>query len=766
MSLIGNSPTAADIREIQQILSYYRGRFRDAETRLDRSELNIRNLLVSRATQPAAPVANLLWNGEVGHSVNSWHDTSYVVNNRAYEGAWWFSHNPPVQGVQTFTTITTADEIDITDHGFTLGSTVEFTTTGTLPTGLATGTTYYVIEIDADTFSVATSVSAAEAGTAVIITASTGSGTHTVQEVLDGADVRTTSVNNTLKTTDHTQYNARYSRWNSADGWGELTGGMTIDQILPSNIIDATTPLARVSLIAAKRSEYIELTEDCLMAAGIWDNTIGENKFLEGSVALTANVVGSPASTVERRYRVLIRSDRGYSILSDEVTLASAPQDGSFSTTDYVALSWRFQPGQLQVDVYEYLPNGGDGVSSAEYRLLTQISSASDYIHLGAFLDKTITGYPTTNTDTIRSARFYTLNGEMAGLATNGVSPGWSTVNFPIGVPDNYDKSNTTDRQWLRIWLTVAPNLFVEGCTTDGTTTITAPAAVFDAEYDTEFDAGTLVAEVYDSNDTLLQTTTIASRTDDENVVLGDSIASGSNRKLRIVGGGFHGVYIDKIHLGYQQNTSYAPNALDARTLQPVAAPTSSTQGGVGTGGSGGGINTCVAFDTPIKQFGGRWLPIESAEPGQAWSAGSIFPNVLAGIRPGFDKVREVVSANGCYIRATPTERFVTGADDFNGTMLQSLKEGDTVLTEIDGRIEASKIILISPLSETIQVFTPTLTDTNIFVGGELRPNFFQRIKYWILRTILKREINGGFVLHNLKQFDESGAPIEEPPDN
>ena len=59
-------------------------------------------------------------------------------------------------------------------HGLLSGMRVKFTTTGALPTGLSTSTTYYVQKIDADTFNVATSV-----GGTPVDTSSAGSGTHT-----------------------------------------------------------------------------------------------------------------------------------------------------------------------------------------------------------------------------------------------------------------------------------------------------------------------------------------------------------------------------------------------------------------------------------------------------------------------------------------------------------------------------------------------------------------------------------------------------------
>lgn len=68
--------------------------------------------------------------------------------------------------------------ISWTGHGLPNGTSVVFTTTGALPTGLTAGTTYYVVNASTNTFSVA-----ATPGGAPINTTAAGSGTHTATAI-------------------------------------------------------------------------------------------------------------------------------------------------------------------------------------------------------------------------------------------------------------------------------------------------------------------------------------------------------------------------------------------------------------------------------------------------------------------------------------------------------------------------------------------------------------------------------------------------------
>jgi len=737
----------------------------------------IYSLLNTRLNTPASPTANILWNGEAGHSAHTWNDASdpspQADKNR--EAAWWYSHQTPAAPIEFTSSAVGTNVLNLTNHGFSTAMAVDLINSGgALPTPLSAGTVYFVIVINPNRISLATSRANAFAGTATAITSGSGTGTQTIQPILIATYTTATvgSPNNQeLKTTAHTTYYPQFSRWDSTNGWAELTGTTTVDQPLPMNFIDATVGLARVSLIAARANSFIEIPAEAKMAAGIFDNTSGQRDFLSGSIGLRAtfNGVPDPAGRT-RNFRVLLTSDRGYQLLSEVVSVANTP--AVLDVSHNITLSWGQQAGQLQVDIIEY-----DTVDLV-YRLIAQVSAATSFIYQGAYISELPNGYP-SGTGTVRTATYFTQTADMSDLVVNGLAPKWDTVNLPVEVPNNYDKSVTIDRQWLRVWLTQAPNLFITDVVTDGTTVISVPNGAIKTDtfanggYCTSLPAANpystgaagetlyfgLVVQVYDVDDALLATTSIA----EVNVVAGvtqltlaASVAAGTSRKIRIVGGGLHGIYIDKIHLGFQQNTSYAPNALDVRTLQPLAAPTSSSQGGVGGGGSGGGIIRCVAKGTPVKMHAGVWKPVETTRPGQLWAAAALQPNTLINLRPGYELVRKVRAENGVWVYCTDTEKFMVDGLDTDGTKLMGLRVGDTVVTEVNGAIEISRIAEISAHVGRMEVYSPTVSHSRLFIAGQIDRTWWQRLCGRLLARWVKPRV-GGFVLHN-KEEDPGGA--------
>lgn len=704
---------------------------------------------------PTSPVSNLLWNGELGHSVNSWHDAAYVVADKARECAWFFSTYRPFSAV-SFTTITTNNQIPwpSTQPLPENGTPIQLRNTGGgLPTGggspIAANTTYYTVVAGGTAIGLASTEALGIAGTAdKTWNAGTGTGTHRIEQFLDATDGRTSSTNKTLKASSHSTYSALFAAWDSARGEARLYGTRTIDTILPANLVDATLGNLYTSFILAKRNQYIDIPEACLMGVGVWDATSGQGDWLRGSIGFDAVATIDGATTLERRYRMYVVTDRGYTMLSDEIVVANAPDDGQYDLDNFVSLSWRPVPGYLRVELYVYTPSTG------VYRLLAETSSgASTYIDNGAVLD-VVAGYPAAD-ETERKAIFYSRTGELRDVDVDGTP--WLTFFAPIGIPDNYDKALTTGRQWLRIFQTVACDLVVSGITTDGTADIVSTiAGVFEDEFDAEFD--NLAIFVYDENGVELADTNISNRIDTETLTLDTTIAAGTNRSIRIIGGGFHGMLIDKIHAGYQRNVSFANNPLDVRILQPVAAPSGSSQGGPGGGDGGDGGVICVTDDTPIQLSTGdeTYSSIDAGyiERGYNVEGEMLEPNVVESAIRGFSRTRVVRTKNGFEKECTSSHRFRMTKWDQRGTSLSLLKVGDPVYTNLSGRDELSPLVYIGPLSkERKAVTTPRLGGPgHYYRAGRWKPNWWQRL---LIRLKLMKPKTGGIYAHNRKREGE-----------
>jgi hypothetical protein len=126
------------------------------------------------------------------------------------------------------------DLITLTGHPFADNDIVRLTTTGTLPTGLATATTYFVKSVDANTISLYSDYGLTSI---VDITDAAGGGTHTV--TLDYSDVWVfvTAIFNS----NDTDRRVCIQKWANADTTSVARTTGTFDEILLGNFLGGTT---------------------------------------------------------------------------------------------------------------------------------------------------------------------------------------------------------------------------------------------------------------------------------------------------------------------------------------------------------------------------------------------------------------------------------------------------------------------------------------------------------------------------------------------
>jgi hypothetical protein len=599
-----------------------------------------------------------------------------------------------------------------------------------------------------------------------------------VGQALDFTDARTSSANKTLKYLSHTTYDANYADWDRATGNARITGTKTLDAPLPQNTCYPGRTKYLGAIIALANSQIVVAT-DTHLSAGIYDNTAGQRDWLKANTAFaitTAEVRGTPAATEQLKYKIWAKTDRGYTYLSAEVTVAAGPTPGSFSSTVDVYLSWERIEGVLEYWVVRH--RTGPNI----YDILTKIGSgANTYADNNTILEAGVAGYPAATEDRARAfvatlARQRadgTWVNDLSNVAVNGVDLSWDALFLNIPIPATYQQSNTTGRQVLRIALDKAlDRQFAGVAANNGNTTISTPTDQF-----TSLDAGrTVTLTSADGLHTL--TTTINAFTDTKHLVL--TAAPGwtdANTTIYIVGGGDHGLLIDLIHLGDTEGAAFAPHPDDfseARRLQPAAAPNGSTQGGtVGGGGppdtGDGGIGGCIVMDLPVATFNGDghlMLPFQSVGRGWALPSGNLQAGYVTKIltshcgnvwrvRIARARVRwweRLFGRSYIEIVGSPEQRLITSAVDRHGASLSSLQTGEFAVASWHGRMERSEIIESSAVGEPATVGIFALAPGHTFFAGRL-------VAPWFV-TWLRREfgrLDDGVtaaLLHNVKQTD------------
>jgi len=551
--------------------------------------------------------------------------------------------------------------------------------------------------------------------------------------------------NKTLKYTGHAFYSSAKNDWDRPNGWARLVSTKSLDALLPQNYLGPDKTVY-IKFIMARARAAVKIPQACRVYAGIWDNTAGSEDWLSASTAytLSGSVIGTPASTTERRYKVYARTDRGYDALSTELTLAAAPADGSYVPNQvYVTLSWTPIQGVLSYDVYRH------DITAGDYKLLKQVSSgALTYDDQNTYEASGLSGYPTPVTD--RAKAYYATNqGVLTALAVNGVDGRWDSISLPVHVPSNYNVGATTDRQWLRVGLTVAPDLEVMDAVTNSTTTVTSATAAFTA------DMNGLTAHVSDATHEYQGTITYVNAT---TITLsgGGPTWTGTGNRLFIEGGALHEVFIDLVHASFGIGAIFALHPDDRnRPQQPISTPNGSSQGGVDPPDTGGHGN-CVRENQMICLWRGNDFvqrPFRDIHINDLLGFGHNKTFVQKKTKATVSELLRLRTANGFELECTPKHRLITSSFDSRGKEAERFQKGDEVLTLRNGVCEVSKIVRIESIEGTFEVGTFHLQTYHLFIAGAFVGNWKSRIMNKLKRFfgIKVNDTIGGICQHNVK---------------
>ncbi len=137
-----------------------------------------------------------------------------------------------------------ANTVTIADHGYPTGLVGELTSTGTLPGGLSTSTSYYIISVDANTISFADTYDHALAGTAINIT----------NQGTDGAT-------NTFTPDAITGGEITFQKSNDAVNWSDIAAGtaITVDAAVWLDVTAYSYAWVRASLEIDSGSFTVDL---------------------------------------------------------------------------------------------------------------------------------------------------------------------------------------------------------------------------------------------------------------------------------------------------------------------------------------------------------------------------------------------------------------------------------------------------------------------------------------------------------------------------
>lgn len=393
-------------------------------------------------------------------------------------------------------------------------------------------------------------------------------------------------MNQTLKTTAHTDYDPAYADWAVESGVARFGSTKSVDNLVPGRIV-LPSRTYYVSFILARVNQYIVFPDTAYIYAGFWLNNGVDSYWIQGdgTFAVTGSVNGSPSTTIDRKYRIFARTDRATSFLSTELDIPAAPTNAAFALGASVSLTWNrlSDVGIISYDVYRK--------TGAVYELLQQVESGANTYLDNNVVERTESGYPTATDD--RSIALTTTRTDKSpnglnALFVNGRDVQWSTLSMPIRVPFDYD-SSVGDEQWLRIGFggltDEAADLRLSEATVTGTTTITTTQGLLTAD---QVGLDVTLIDAFD-NET---SNTISAFTDTDHATLGTPVTNGTYT-IRIMGGaGPHAVLMDCVHASYANNATFANNENDftpPRPQFPRAAPNGSTQGGTGDGSGGDG---------------------------------------------------------------------------------------------------------------------------------------------------------------------------------
>lgn len=551
--------------------------------------------------------------------------------------------------------------------------------------------------------------------------------------------------NQTLKAPDHSDYDPVYADWALPSGTARFGGNATLDMQLPGTLIIPSRKYY-IGFICAKSNAYIVFPNTAYLYAGFWLNNGVDSYWIMGSnpFTLSGGINGSPATTIDRKYRIFARTDRATSFLSTELDFPTAPDDAAFSLGASVSLSWTRlgDVGIISYDVYRQ--------TGSTYTLLQEVESGANTYVDNNVQELNVIGYPTATDDrsiALTTTRTLTTSSVLDTMAVDGVSAAWSNLSFPIPIPYDYDASDPPvsgddGLQWLRIGVGGLTgdyaDLSLPTVTVTGGVTVTGDYDLFTLEME-----GLAVVLNDGVSDYRAEVDTF---TDENNIDIDLPVPDGTYSIYIIGGAGPHCILIDCVSSSYADGATFSNNDQDLtppRPQFPRAAPNGSNQGGTGGSGEpgdGGGPHPgCPEENEPISVlFGNEVMEKRAADVriGDVVTSGNIAPNRMVDVqRLWCPDIWLIETENGCALKASPSHPVHRNSLDFFGTPMEALSVRGKVLTFVNGVCGQSRITTLGPTGKGGWTMRFSCSPGRTYIAGSCENG------------------TGGFISHN-KRFD------------
>ncbi|GEM_PF-4673540 len=582
------SELKATVRELQ----FQVATLQNNVTTLQSQIQNVQTTQQQQTTTQLGQISNLIRNGDHSHSVDTWFNTSPSGTNQEKECANIYTHVLDTSeeindGVMTSGSPTLTCNTSLPFVLGDVGKTIVVHGAGTSGADLITTITGY------------TSAGVVTLGANAATTVSNARVRFGLQSLgRTNSKNSGSATNDSLKDSSHSNYatNINDPDWQKSVGVVRLGSTNTVEYPLGRYDSAGTTYSAEMPIYpgrslfvifnVARSKTSIKPPSDCRFFAGLWNETTGKKQYLEGaSFSLSGSVEGTPAATATTQYLIIAETDKGYTFLSNTLSLANAPTSGSYVTNVVnVRLSWTPVPGILRYKIYRKI-----GSSNVEI-LDTPDNGATSYVDqnpsyrvdTGSTLFPSFSGglsYPRALAETFLSA--------LGNLPVDGVG-NWKPFLLEIPIVPNSSFVGVTELV-LRLGLNKAIDLEVIDAVTNSTATVTSATAGYSSDL-----VGKTITITDANNPSNTFTGTVASYVSATEITVSSSLVwTSSSNTLTITAGGIRGLLFDLVGLSLKDGLWAHHPEDNTRPQLPAVAPTGSTQGGIGGGsgyrGGGGG---------------------------------------------------------------------------------------------------------------------------------------------------------------------------------